>query len=216
MIDAAVVGAILAVPPAIQAVRDLLKHKDPTLARQIEVSLTNAEEQLLQFTKIGDIFYEAKSYHEKLTQIDLAMSPLLEASSAPTRRGGFDPDEFDRDIIFDAWRRIRDIKEFLPSLFQFLQTATGIAAEALKIDTVGNPIGGPQEFQLFVVYKNEVDSLIRKYDPRSSEVKEEICDRIDQFIHHLRHQILQADSIIIENAMTLASTLDKLRGAIKK
>jgi hypothetical protein len=211
MIDVAVVGAILAVPPAIQAVRDLVARKDPSLAHQIEKSLKEAEKHLLEFSAIGGLFAEAKSYHEKLTQIDLAMSELLEAASLPTRKGGFDHDAFNRDHIFPGWRRIRDIREFLPSLIHLMQTCRQIADNPLSLGEAGEPTGGPRDFQLFVIYRNEMDGLIRSYDPRSTVDKERICDKLDEFSHHLRHQILVADTMIIENATNLADALSELR-----
>ncbi len=210
MLDVGVVNAILAVPPAIQAVRDLLGSKNPILAKQVETSLKNAESSLIQFSEIGVLFLEAKTYHEKLTQIDLAMGELMELVASPLRRGGFDHDAFDREKIFSGWRRIRDVKEFLPSLLYFLASVRKLSSEPLLLESA-NVAGGPKEFQLFVIYRNSIDGAIRSYDPKTPVCKEDICDKIDQFSHHVRHQMLSADGMIIANATALGEALRDLR-----
>jgi hypothetical protein len=155
-------------------------------------------------------FQEAKNYHEKLTQIDIAILELVDEASRPMSSGGFNPDHFNSASIALHWRKVRNTSVLLPSLINITQNLRFYDDHPLPQDPPGPFIPGGERLVRLLRHRNAIDRLIRDYDAKNISCKEEICDTIDQFSHYIKDEILNADRLIIENASALATVLADL------
>lgn len=199
------IQAILAIPSALQAVRDLAQGGNNH--DELEKQIATIEVSLKKFSETGEWFAEAKEYHERLTHLAFGMGELIEAVSLPRHEGGFNPDRFSIQQVTTNWRKIRNLLlvpviVFLEDAKYFAMPDSSRAGELMKEGT-------------FEYIQDDIEYQLRDYDQRSAEKKEKICLAIDGLEDCTRKEILKSDRILIDRALEIAQCLGRLRDSLQ-
>jgi hypothetical protein len=207
MIDAAVVEAILAIPGAWHASRELLSRRKPdsqAVLRELDTMRAN----LVTFSAVGSWFTEAKELHQNLQNVDVALEQCDELYVRATALGGFDPQAYPLGEVRRCWNSANT--RALNRLVASFESMRYVKKTALVEVGEGRWRRIPQWGEETVQFKRRIDAVFAEVDRHpspSADQKREAADALNALVHHIKRQMILADCEIRDQAIAISNVL---------
>lgn len=208
---------ILAVPGALQSLRDLLNRPKPdpeALLKQLEV----VRGSFVDFSNEGARFAEARALRQHLQMVSIALGPSENCFQKALRGGIFVPKYYSLGSARESWSITQ--QQALPSLMEFLGGMRYLAGE----DTIRIEIKRgvykriPAWGQETLDWTSQIKSAFKAVDqnpPVSLDQITAIASALRDFSHHIREQMVAADQEFHNRADSISNALETLARELK-
>lgn len=211
--DINIIQALLAIPPAIAAIKDSL------LRARGGPEVEGALEKLRQLKAYVEIFCnlhqwlrEAKEYHDCLSTLDHSLERAFQETIKARAEGPFNPEVFNVPEARKAWDGANVYS--LEKVLSFARDISYIEPHPLIINPTGAFQSGPPWAKKLLDLRAEIISAFRQYDCGNMNAKYDLSDAFDKMVSHVKSEIIRANQMIRKEAGVLADELHKLQGGV--
>lgn len=211
--DTNTIQALLAIPPAVAAIRDLL------LRARGGPEVDGALKQLRQLKASIEIFCnlhqwlrEAKEYHDYLSMLDHSLERTFQETIKARAGGPFNPEALNVPEARKAWDGANIFS--LEKVLSFAQGINYIEPLPLTIDSTGAFRSGPPWARKLLELRAEIKNVFEQYDRGNMNVKYAMFDALDRMVSHVKSEMIRANQMIRKEAGVLADALHRLQGGI--
>lgn len=206
MVDLAVVEAILAIPGAWHASRELLSRRKPDAGAVLQ-KLDTMRDSLVTFSAVGSWFDEVKQLHQNLQNADVALEQCDELYVRATASGSFDPQAYSLGEARRCWKsaETRALNRLVAS-FESMRYVKRTLVEVEEGRWRRIPEWGEETLRL----KRRIDAVFAEVDRHASpsaDQKRETADALDAMCHHIKRQMILADCEIRDQAIAISNVL---------
>ncbi|HEX2190743.1 MAG TPA: hypothetical protein VHG51_17680 [Longimicrobiaceae bacterium] len=211
----AVAQAILAVPGALLAAKDMLGRRQPDVGAALG-QLDTVQYKLAEFAKFGSVLDEVKTLHQLLQAVDTSLQDVWTMYVGACAEGFFSAASFPLGDVRRRWYAARrhSVNELI-EFFGRMEHAT---------DTVKHDFGGydyrriPRWAVQTVRLKNKIDEHFARIDrtrvsaaaPLTEEQVLDVAVSLQEFVEHVRARLISADREIRDAAGLFGNVLSRV------
>lgn len=218
MFDAGVIEAILSIPGAFHASRELLARKKPDPKAAL-VELDAMRANLLTFSAVGAWFDEVKQLHQNLQNVDVALEPSVRCYSLATSSGAFNSEAYPLGVARNCWDTTKP--HSLNNLIDSLGSMRYVKVEdTVIVETEGSGLRRIPRWGVQTIYlKTRIDALFGDIDrrpPASAQQIREVAENLKILADHIKGQMIAADGAIRLRATKISEALASLARDLKE
>ena len=203
--------ALLAVPPAIIALKDILEGDQSNIADAKE-KLEKLRASLIDFAESYKWLEEIKEYHDILTMVDNQGVIIFDLCVNSLPNNQFDHQRFS----YNEFKRLWSVMDgSVKILIRFMQDIKTFDDGPLRISDDGRTArGAPKQIQLFNMWL-AINDQLESYDyndPVNSG--KNVVNHTIRLKNHLKDLIIDANFILKSRARDISEELLRLRGGL--
>jgi hypothetical protein len=211
------IEAILAIPGALQSLRDLInKPKPDTQAILGQLDLVRGS--FVDFSSEGARFVEARGLRQHLQMVSIALGPSDHCYQRAVRGGSFNPRQYSLGSARESWNIAQ--QQALPSLMEFMAAMGHLDDEhTVRVEIKKGiyrriPVWGEETLDWMTQIKIAFKAIDQHHSVPPDEIRV-VANALRDFSNHIREQMAAADHEFHKRADTISKALETLARDLK-